>query len=232
MNPRTVKPLWQWWDALLQTGVLQPLQDGVVHYGYYRRPSAGKTQKARWVPIAIYPADKSDNPEIIVELDGKRTDKRPFDAIFSKGLQAISYETYVAVTRNGEPWPDAVPGLPDLERQPAGDWKEAPPQRLAERPNPDPQPPTDVPAADREVSRHDNDPPQDYRLLMEHQTQLVEEKLLVQRRLEKPINTQDEANSASEHANRIAALGKWFEAEYEQKNRPLLEQQKMLRTDY
>lgn len=229
MADKKLPPEWAWWDDLLRTKKLQPLQDGCVHPGYYRKPSGGKNQNARWVPVGIWPS--FDKKTTIVEIDGRPSSKTPFDAIFSKNLQGVSYEVYMDVTRNNAPWPDAppvAPTPPDLELQDA-EWKEVPAERKGT--NPAPQPPN-IPAADREVTRHDNDPPQDHRLLVEHQLQLADEHVLVRKRLEKAIGTQDEANSASEHANRIATLGKWFESEYEVRNRPLLEMQKMLRVDY
>lgn len=221
MEDKPVKPAWKWWDTLRKTGKLQDLHDGDVHFGYYRKPSGSKNQRARWVPVGIWPVSDKPSAEVVVEVDGRPSNMRPFDAIFSKYLQGVSYEDYMAVTRKGEPWkdePPQAPTPPDLQRDRQGEWQEVEPQR--------------VPAADRAVTRHDNLPPQDHKLLIEHQVQLSEEQLLVGRRLQKAITTQDEANSTSEHANRIAALGKWFEAEYEVRNRPLLEQQKMLRVDY
>ena len=234
---KPVAPEWQWWDHLRRTGdFLEPLHDGVVHFGYYRRPSESKKVGARWVPFAIW--GRPDGT-VVCEVDGQKTTKRtPFQLLFSKYLQGISRETYMAVTRKGEPWPDAPPPLEEL---------------APEGPNPDPQPPTQqgdkyvvrigndgartvsVPASDREVSREDNipaDAPDDHRILIDQQATLAQEANLVRQRLLLPIQSQDEANAASEHANRIDALGKWFGDEYERRNRPLLDQQKRLRMDY
>lgn len=189
-------PEWAWWEELLRTGQLQPLQDGAVHFGYYRRPATKKAAGNRWVPIGVFPNKKG---EVIVEIDGKKNArKRPFDAIFSKYLQAIGYNTYLDVTRRGKPWPDAPPALE-----------------------------MSVPASDREVALTDNMDP-----LTRYQRQLIEEKVLVNAWLEKPVSTQEQANAASEWANRIASLAGWFQAEYDQRNRPLLDEQKKLREIY
>lgn len=88
-----------------------------------------------------------------------------------------------------------------------------------------------VPAADRAVSRSDNLPP-DMDPLEFHGYQLAEEKALVEKFLETPIKTQTDADKASEWANRVSRLEKWFKDTHKALKAPLLEQTRALDAAY
>lgn len=182
---------WDYWKRLQQTGRVEALTTDAVHYGYFRRRVGRKDGKARFQAIGIYPNSAG---RVVCEKDGKPTKDAPFDLLFSRSLEGISWDYYMGVTRKGEPWKDAAP---------------------------------DIPASDRVVNREDNAPPDP---IAELKAQLVEEQIIATKFLALPIETQDQANGASAFANRVAALGKRLNDEYEKANRPLLEQQKVLRT--
>lgn len=183
------------------------LSDGDVNHGYFRRRVGKKGIEARWQAIGIWKA----GDRLIVEKDGRPTSDRPFDLLFTRSLQAISYELYMQV-RAGKPWPDAPPTAEETRTVDVSDFKGA-----------------SVPASDRAVERTDNAPPDP---LAEHKAQLAEEALVVAKFLKEPVASQDRANAASELANRIAKLGKWFGDHYELENRPLIMRQQELRDNY
>jgi hypothetical protein len=143
-----------WKARLAGTAVKTYLQPQLEDAGYYRQPIVrklpnGQTETLGWVPVALW----VENAELF-GLIGVGDDMRELrdDELAGEQLWSwicrnpISYEVYKAVAENGEPWPDA----PEVQLA----------KTMGEEP---------VPAANREVTRSDNAPPEEEDNRPEHE---------------------------------------------------------------
>lgn len=203
------------------------LSEGEVHSGYWR---SKKRDGSGWQAVGIWRVGDQN----FLAIDGKLSRQAAY-SIFSYACRhPIPYDLYVKVT-HGEPWPDLPPALSGATKEggDATDTTHNGPTTSKSETVPAGPPPAGIPAADREVSRADNQPPEAFQDTPEgKKAQLAEEQQLAAAFLKAPITTQELANKAANWADRVAKLGRWFGDEYERLNRPLLTEQKRIRALY
>jgi hypothetical protein len=104
-----------WQNAL--SGNFGAVHENDPQCGYYRMR---KGRGGPWVPVAIWLEDhgsvrqgqnsiNSDSGKLVCLVEGK--ERNAYDVWTWVCRYPIAYETYVAVSEDGEPWPEEVPAL-------------------------------------------------------------------------------------------------------------------------
>lgn len=217
--------------------------EGVVMSGYWRVRG-----KEGWRAVGIWRGKDAAGELIeppVVRLDGqpfRETEKWTNADLYQRACRdPITFALYQSVVKDGQPWPDMPPPLPDTRTFKVEEFKTA--ERItdeqmaegvrsvAER-NRLSDSRGNIPAADRVVERTDNQPPEEVDPYKVAVAELQEEERLVAVFLKSPITTQEQADKAANWADRIGKRKKWFDDEYWKINRPLVDRQTEIRTLY